>query len=149
MNKTTKEARVPLQLAVLNDIQEGLTNGQPLDDIEIAEFMNRNSTTTEVSSDNEMNVSDEETESSASLEGQKRDAFKKWIEEVSKRPRMEERGHIYLDADIIEIFVKIKKSTKIAVNHLIGCILTDWIMENGSSIQELLRKKNKLLNQIE
>lgn len=54
---------------------------------------------------------------------------------------------IYVDADIHEVFVKLKSQTKLKISHLASYLLEDFINQHKEAIMEIVNKKtNKFLD---
>lgn len=73
------------------------------------------------------------------------------IMEIVKKVNRIDHYHIdrfiYVDADIHEVFVKLKSQTKLKISHLASYLLEDFIKQHKEAIMEIVNKKtNKFLD---
>jgi hypothetical protein len=142
---------LPLQIAALRRVHEELESGNPLDDKLIDEFMKSGNDTAEAveNGDLEGDITIEEKKDDTALVSSMPDGcLREWLNEISSRPRYGgTRKLVYIHPDIVDVLSLLKKSAKIPINHLIECILTDWVMANNDELKELLYaiRNNELL----
>jgi hypothetical protein len=143
--KIKKKARgnLPLHLLVLNQVQSGETNVSPLDNEQINEFMKGEVETAETVQRETINaetVPEKDKVVNAAISVLS-DGFQEWLNEVRIRPKNSEKTLVYLNPDVVDIFLLLKKSFKIPLNHIINCVLTDWIESNNDDLKELMYAK--------
>jgi hypothetical protein len=73
------------------------------------------------------------------------------LKEIVKKVNSIDQYHIdrfiYVDADIHEVFVKLKSQTKLKISHLASYLLEDFINQHKEAIMEIVNKKtNKFLD---
>ena len=142
--KKKAQGGLPLHLSVLESVQSGITGDKTLEDEQIKKFMSGEDTAEAV----EVEDSDERTGSekidhpenitveevpSMLLD----DDFHKWIEDVKRRPKTQEKALVNLDPNVIDVFTLVKRIFKIPINHTINCILNDWIETHKDDLKEL------------
>lgn len=173
MPKGKKTGVSPQNLTVL-DVLKDLKNVEPLQEDVVQTYLNED-LTTEVVNEEENEESVEEakelmpesenfqqqtgepvkpaaTEDGLKVTTEEQDAFTTWLDEVKQRQKVkrENRSFIYLDEDVVNTFITVKEATGIAANHLIGCILSDWINAHKDNLTKVFRerKKKKILIEI-
>jgi len=165
MRKEEKSGKKPQSVSVLNVLKD-LNQVEPLAEDIVQSYLNEDVTTevveeekesvekgTEVTPEQEsilpssiepIKPSVEETESEQKIPS-KEDAFTTWLNEVKQRQKVkkEDRAFIYLNEDVVNTFITVKEATGIAANHLISCILLDWIDAHKDNLTKLVRERKK------
>lgn len=96
----------------------------------------------------DMSKPDGSIHSDRSLSGQSAEKqFLKLLKEVNSRDHYQMDRFIYVDADIHEVFNKLKTQTKLKLSYLASHLLEQFIIEHKDSIKSILSKsQNKFLD---
>jgi hypothetical protein len=73
--------------------------------------------------------------------------FLEFIKEVNSKDHYQIDRFIYVDADIHEVFNKLKTHTRLKLSHLVSHLLESFILQHQESIKAIISKKqNKFLD---
>ena len=73
--------------------------------------------------------------------------FLEFIREVNSKDHYQIDRFIYVDADIHEVFNKLKTHTRLKLSHLVSHLLESFILQHQESIKAIISKKqNKFLD---
>jgi len=133
MNRQEK-GKNPTGLSVL-DLLRPITQVEPLEEEVIADYITGTDTAEAVQEVKQEQVAEQIPD----------DDFIAWLDNVRQRPKLQgdNRGFIYLDKDVVNTFVALKEVTAMPANHVISCILSDWIDAQKDNLTKLLRERKR------